>query len=142
MPNLKALFPTIPNAVARVPALRQKRTSRNFRRWLSTATAGDKNVTDEYLAAIADAKGPLDFPAGKFTKVVTLASVGAALGQAVEGPTGALLGSAAGSMAGSAVDVGLDLLDEFLLDGILKGWHPRMFFDDLRRFENKDPAGG
>ena len=49
-----------PDALKHLPALRSQRGSQKFREWLSVATAGDKNVTEEYLAAISDAKGPLD----------------------------------------------------------------------------------
>ncbi|WP_050453458.1 hypothetical protein [Candidatus Burkholderia verschuerenii] len=44
----------------------------------------------------------------------------------------------AGSLALSKVldplaDVSLDLLDTFVLDGLTKGWTPKIFFDDLER---------
>jgi hypothetical protein len=45
------------------------------------------------------------------------------------------LGGLMAQAAHPAVDFGLDLLDEFLLDGLKKGWHPRMFFNDLRKLE-------
>jgi len=138
MPDLKALFPTLQEGLKKVPKLREKRRSRRFRQWLSAATAGDKNMAEEYLAAITGAKGPLDSPAGKSFKAVALASVGAALGHAAEGAVpGAMLGGLAAQAAGPVVDVALDLLDEFLLDGLQKGWHPRMFFDDLRKLERR-----
>ena len=44
-------------------------------------------------------------------------------------------------MAGPAVDFTLDLLDEFLLEGLRKGWHPRMFFNDLRKLEKIENQG-
>lgn len=143
MPNLRALFPTLREGLKEAPKLRDKRRSRQFRRWLSTATIGDKGVTEEYLASITERKGPLDSAVGKSFKAVALASVGAALGHAVEGAIpGAMLGGLAAQAAGPAVDVALDLLDEFLLDGLQKGWHPRMFFDDLKKLENRPQAAG
>jgi hypothetical protein len=30
-------------------------------------------------------------------------------------------------------DLGLDLLDSFLLDGLLRGWTPQLFFSDLQQ---------
>jgi hypothetical protein len=143
MPDLKALFPTLREGLKMVQKLRDKRKSRQFRRWLSTATSGDKSVTEEYLAAITETKGPLGSTAGKSFKAVALASVGAVLGHAVEGVVpGAMLGGLAAQAAGPAVDVTLDLLDEFLLDGLQKGWHPRMFFDDLRKLERRTETAG
>jgi len=142
MPDLKGLFPSLQEGLKKAPKLREKRKSRQFRAWLSTTTSGDKSITEEYLAAITEAKGPLDSKTGKFTKAMALASVGAALGHTVEGAVpGALLGGIAAQAAGPAVEFTLDLLDEFLLDGLRKGWHPRMFFDDLRKLERIEKKG-
>jgi hypothetical protein len=136
MPDLKALFSTLQDGLKVVPKLRDKRKSRHFRQWLSTTTCGDKNITEEYLAAITESRGPLDTKTGKSMKAMALASVGAVLGHAVEGAVpGAVLGGIAAQAAGPAVEFALDLLDEFLLDGLRKGWHPRMFFDDLRKLD-------
>jgi hypothetical protein len=104
--------------------------------WLSTTTVGDKSVTEEYLAAISEAKGPLDTTTGKFFKSVALASFGGIAGHAAEGAvSGMVAGGIIAQAAGPAVDFALDLLDEFLLEGLRKVWRPRMFFDDLRRLE-------
>jgi hypothetical protein len=136
MPDLKALFPSLQDGLKAAPKLRDKRKSRLFRQWLSRTTSGDKSVTEEYLSAIVEAKGPLDSKTGKSVKAMALASVGAVLGHAVEGAVpGALLGGVAAQAAGPAVEFTLDLLDEFLLDGLRKGWHPRMFFDDLGKLD-------
>jgi hypothetical protein len=53
---------------------------------------------------------------------VTVAGIGAGIG--------ALLGG--NPLAGTAAGVGLNLLDEFVLNGLAKGWTPRIFIDDLR----------
>lgn len=136
MPDLRAVFPLVKDGLKEVPRLREKRTALKFRAWLSTTVAGDKSVTEEYLAAICDAKGPLDTKGGKLFKSFALASAGAAAGHALEGALpGALMGSIIAQAAGPAVDFALDLVDEFVLDGLRKGWHPRMFFDDLRRLQ-------
>jgi hypothetical protein len=31
----------------------------------------------------------------------------------------------------------LDLVDEFLLSGLTKGWSPKMFFDDLEKLRRR-----
>jgi len=56
-----------------------------------TASSGDKSITEEYLAAITEAKGPLIRKPEKSMKAMALASVGAAIGHAAEGPAGAFL---------------------------------------------------
>ena len=135
-PDLQALFPKLQDGLKQVPKFRNKRSSRRFRGWLSSATAGDKGISEEYLAAISEAKGPLDTKSGKFLKSVALASIGAAVGHIAEGAVpGAVAGGLIAQGAGPAVDFTLDLVDEFLLDGLRKGWRPRMFFDDLRKLE-------
>jgi hypothetical protein len=141
MPDLKALFPTLEGGLSQVPKLRDKSRARKFRKWLSTTTVGDKSATEQYLAAISEAKGPLDTMTGKFVKALALASVGAVAGHAAEGAvSGAVAGGVIAQAAGPTVEFALDLLDEFLLDGLRKGWHPRMFFDDLRRLERVEKS--
>ena len=144
MPHLKALFPALNGGLAQVPKLRDKRSVRKFREWLSTTTVGNKSVTEEYIAAISEAKGPLDTKEGKLFKSLALASFGAIAGHAAEGAVSATVaGGIIAQAASPAVDFALDLLDEFLLDGLREGWQPRMFFDDLRRLERvekKDKA--
>ncbi len=136
MPDLRAVFPLIKDGLKQLPRLREKRTVRKFRGWLSTTVTGDKSVTEEYLAAICDVKGPLDTKGGKFFKSFALASAGAAAGHALEGALpGAVMGGLVAQAAGPVVDFALDLIDEFVLDGLRKGWHPRMFFDDLRKLQ-------
>jgi hypothetical protein len=69
-------------------------------------------------------------------QALALASVEAVTGHAAEGAvSGAVAGGIIAQAAGPTVEFTLDLLDEFLLDGLRKGWHPRMFFGDLRRLE-------
>lgn len=136
MPDLKDLFPTLRSGLAQMPQLREKRAARQFRKWLTTATTADKHVTEEYLAAISESKGPLETRSGKFLKAFALASVGAIAGHAAEGAVpGAIAGGLIAQAAGPTVEFTLDLLDEFLLDGLRKRWTPRMFFDDLRKLE-------
>lgn len=134
MPDLRALFPTLQDGLKRIPALRDKRSSKKFRQWLTTATSGDKSITEEYLTAITEAKGPLDTKTGKFVKAVALATLGGVTGHVVEGTLpAAVAGGLIAQAAGPAVEGVLDFLDELLLDGLRKGWHPRMFFNDLKK---------
>src|ERR1700726_901522 len=49
IPDLKTLFPTVQDGLKQLPKLRDKRRTRKFREWLSTATVGDKSVSEEYL---------------------------------------------------------------------------------------------
>ncbi|HEY5339192.1 MAG TPA: hypothetical protein VIJ85_13375 [Rhizomicrobium sp.] len=143
LPDLKSLYPKLHNPLGQVPALRANRTSKRFRRWLAETDKNGAELSAAYLAAIADAKGLFDTPVAKITKAIALTGIGmglgAAAGAAVDGiVSGSLIGGALSRIADPAVDVGLDLLDSFLLEGIVKGWTPRMFFDDVRALPLRD----
>lgn len=134
MPDLRALFPTLEGGLGQVARLREKRSSRKFRAWFAKATHGDEAITKEYLEAISEAKGPLDTRAGKFLKSVGLVAAGGFVGHMVEHSVpAAALGGLAAAAAHPAVDFTFDLLDEFLLDGLRKGWTPRLFLDDVSK---------
>jgi hypothetical protein len=136
MPDLKALFPTLSGGLANLPKVRAKRNAVKFRAWLASANSSDASITKEYIEAIAGSKGVLDTKAGKFVKSLALATVGAVVGHATLGALPAVVaGGVIAQAAHPAVDATLDLLDEFLLGGLRKGWHPKMFFDDLEKLE-------
>jgi hypothetical protein len=70
-----------------------------------------------------------------------MASIGAVVGHAAEGTIpAALAGGLIAQGAGPVADFSLDLLDEFLLDGLSKGWQPRIFFDELRKLERGESS--
>lgn len=138
-PDLRSLFPTLRNGYGQLPKLRQRRSAREFRQWFATATQGDEKIATEYLEALTSAAGPLSTPQGKLLKAIGMAGAGAVVGSMIDGPLLALAaGGAAAAIGDRLVDLGLDILDEFLLDGLRKGWHPRLFFDDLRALEHPD----
>ncbi|MEB0276868.1 hypothetical protein, partial [Cryobacterium sp. 5B3] len=59
----------------------------------------------------------------------------------VGGPAAAMLGAAGGKLMECAADVGLDMLDEHLLDGVLKGWTPRVFIEKLSQANREELRG-
>jgi hypothetical protein len=140
-PDLKSLYAQGERAMAKVPKLRQQRSSVRFRSWLASMDnlEDGRALTTEYIDAIANAKGPFETTKGKFTKSIAMASIGAGIGAAISGSLeGATWGAAAGKVLEPAADLGLDLLDAFLLGKVTKGWTPRMFFDDLKRISKKN----
>ena len=56
---------------------------------------------------------------------------GAGVG-AVAGPVGLAVGGVTGAVVAPAADFGFDLIDEYFLSGLLKGWSPKMFIEELR----------
>lgn len=138
VPNLKQLYAQVDEPFSKMIALRKKRTSRKFREWLSLAARDDaapEELTKYYLDALMQPVGPFQTTGGKFAKSIAMTAIGAGIGVAAESPyAGALLGGLV-SVASVGADFGLDLVDQFLLEGITKGWTPRVFFDGVRRLE-------
>jgi hypothetical protein len=136
LPDLKTLYSQIGDGLNRLPKLRDTRSARKFREWMAATNGLEPNneIVREYIAAIAGAKGLLDTTGGKFIKSVVMTTAGAGVGASIAAsPEAALAGGLAGKLLEPAAELGLDLLDTFLLAGLLKGWTPRMFFDDLKR---------
>lgn len=136
LPDLKMLYPQIEGGLSQLPKLRGKGSSRRFREWLASTGGGQPgpDIVREYVEAIAKPRGILDTARGKITKSVVMTAIGAGMGAAIDhSPLAAMAGAGAANVVEKAADFGLDLLDSFLLDGLLKGWTPRMFFDDLKK---------
>jgi hypothetical protein len=94
--------------------------------------------------SIADATGFLETRKGKVTKSVVMTTIGAVLGAAIGGVEGALGGAVVAKAVETGADFTLDLVDEFLISDLTKGWSPRMFFYDLAKLragqdEQKSP---
>jgi len=134
-PDLKTLHGELKEPFKNLARLRAKRSSVKFREWLATASfsATDTDIAKEYVDAIADAAGFFETRKGKVTKSIVMTAIGAAIGAAIAGVEGALGGAAAAKAVETGADFTLDLVDEFLIGGLTKGWSPRMFFDDLAK---------
>lgn len=135
IPDLKAVYSELENPFDTLSSLRAKRTSKKFRQWLEECTSNDDSleITKEYVDAIARRKGFFETKTGKFSKTISMSIVGAGVGTLIAGPVGALAGAGALRATEPLADIGLDLLDEFVLDGILKGWTPKIFFEDIHK---------
>lgn len=133
-PDLARSYHQAKDPFATLIKLRERRSARKFRRWLGTVVASTRNVaevTSEYLDAIEEPKGFFQTSFGKLSKVVCMTSIGGAIGHALGGIPEAMTGAALAKAIEPAVDPGLDLVDEFLLDGLFKGWTPRMFVEEM-----------
>ena len=137
-PDLKALHTELDEPFKKLAHLRAKHSSVKFREWLATAsfTANDTEIAKQYVDSIADAKGFFESRKGKVTKSVIMTSIGAAIGAVIGGIEGALGGAVVAKAVETGADFGLDLVDEFLVSGLTKGWSPRMFFDDIAKLRD------
>ena len=113
----------------RVFDIRYKANIKHYRKWinsLSKSTDATK-VTKDYMDEVAGKNKFFESTGGKFVRTVGMFGIGAGLGLLTEGVAGA----AVGALAGKATDLGLALLDTYVLDGVLKGWNPRMFVNEI-----------
>ncbi|ODQ00294.1 hypothetical protein [Salinivibrio sp. SS2] len=137
IPDLNQMFPDDSKPFDKVLKLRNKSSSKKFRSWLAECTNSEDSleITKEYVDAIANSKGFFQTKMGRFTKNVAMSAVGVGVGLLVAGPAGAVGGAGAAKLLEPAADFGLDMLDEFVLSGLTKGWTPKIFFDDLTKLE-------
>lgn len=140
MPDLRALYPKLSKPFAQVTKLRNKKSSREFRTWLAECTSSEdaKEITKEYVDSIANAKGFFQTITGRVTKNVAMSVIGAGVGVLVAGSAGAIGGAGVAKILEPAADLGLDMLDEFVLSGLTKGWTPKMFLEDVGKLEKSN----
>ncbi len=137
-PDLKSLYLQLDMPFQKLLKVRRKNSSTRFRRWLDSPSidAGEGvEITKAYVDAIADAKGFFQTVTGKLTKTAVMSSIGAGVGAVLGGVPGGVLGVGAAKILEPAADVVLDLVDEFVVDGLTRGWTPRIFLDDLRNLK-------
>jgi hypothetical protein len=134
-PDLQYLYGELKIPFTKLVQLRKKRSSVAFRKWLAEANsaAPDGEIVKEYIDSIADTKGFFETRSGKITKSVAMTALAAGIGAAVGGAEGAVKGAILGKGLEVGADFALDLVDEFLLSKLTKGWSPKMFIDDLEK---------
>lgn len=120
----------------RVFDLRYKRNIKEYRKWINSISKNvdTRDVTKEYIDEVAGKSKFFESTGGKFVRTVAMFGLGSGVGALLAGPPGA----AVGGVVGKAADFGLSLLDTYVLDGILKGWNPRMFVDEIKNEVTKE----
>lgn len=137
LPNIRQLLFAGKISPTDILKLRQNKVSIEFRKWLEDNTRGDSlPIVKQYIEDITNHKGILEHGAGKFIKTITMYGVGAAVGGAVAGIHGVAAGVSLSKLLEPASDLGLSFIDAYLLDGLLKGWHPKMFIDKYENITN------
>lgn len=112
-----------------IPDHRVNKNCIKFREWIKGVSdkKDAKDISREYIDSITN-KGFFESSTGRFSKTLAVSGLFGLAGGAIAGP----LGAVAGGSAGPVVDFGLDLIDEFLLGNILKGWSPRNYINELQ----------
>lgn len=136
LPNIYELIVRGQLQLEELVKIRRKKASIEFRKWLQGAATDSEYISKQYISEIANHKGILETNFGKFLKTIGMFSVSAVVGAALGGVEGSILGFGAGKVLEPAVDLGLDFFDAYLLDGLLKGWHPKMFVSEFEKLIN------
>ena len=83
--------------------------------------------------------GPVNEPASRKANVVVSKTFSRRTPRPIHAAEGTLPAAFAGGLiaqaTGPMTDFALDLLDEFLIEGLSRGWQPRMLFDALRKLK-------
>jgi hypothetical protein len=130
VPDLAELFRAGSLSTKALPKLRAKSDAQKLRRWMREVSADQygADAGSEYLAAAARERGFWASNKGRAAKTMIVSALSLGAGAVLGGPVAAVVGAAAGPLL---VDAGMDLIDEFVLTGILSGWRPRNYFENV-----------
>lgn len=138
LPNIQALVMSGVLKMKDLLSLRNKVVVKDYRVWINDLSkSGDYiQISKEYIDEITGKNKFIESAEGKILKTVGMFGVGLGLGAVLGGPVGAVIGG----VGAKALELGLSLFDTFTLDGILKGWNPQMFVDEIRKTSNNEPV--
>lgn len=113
--------------------IRDSRDFIKFNKWLNETvdTADFVNISKEYLSAIQNTKGIFDSNIGKGIRNASLYVASAVIGGMLGGVEGTISGIGVGTLLAKASEIGISLLDMYVLDKITKGWNPKFYFDKV-----------
>jgi hypothetical protein len=122
--------------------LRNDRHAKKFRKWLCEAEgiSSADEISKYYLDSISNAKGFFDSFMGKSTKSIIMMAASGLTASKVATPLGRELGAISGLgvlALQPALDYTLDMVDEYLISELTKGWTPRMFFKKINNHAEK-----
>ncbi|EJE8540625.1 hypothetical protein M5215_004399 [Vibrio vulnificus] len=137
-PDLHNLSLELGNPLNKVAKYRSQKNAVRFRSWLDTTTDSKElaEVTRAYIDSIENAKGFFETKRGRLTKNIAMTAIGAGVGSFL-GPVGSAVGGLVGKALEPAADFALDMVDEYFVTELLKGWKPRMFIEDMRELQAK-----
>jgi hypothetical protein len=134
LPNVRELLAAGQIDLKSLVRLRQKSVSRKFREWLATNSSDDSaQISKQYIEEIATHKGLLETRVGKLIKTLGVYGISMGVGAAIDGLTGGLIAAGTTKLVEHGAELGLSFIDNYFLDGILKGWQPKLFIDEYER---------
>lgn len=135
IPDLQNLYKIKNYKLSDVFSLRETRDAKKYREWINEKTdeLNDVSITKAYIDDIAKQSGFFNTNKGKLIRTISLFTLSCYIGEQVGGIQGTIAGLGAGEVFGKVADFGIDLIDEYILDGLLRGWNPRFFIDEFRK---------
>jgi len=137
IPNFHELIRRKLIKIEDIPELRAKDSSVKFRSWIDDLTyhTDIEELAKEYISSITENKSFFDSKHVKIIKSLGIVALSFTIGNSIDGLTGAVIGGAIGGTLGKisepAIDLGLNLLDSVYLDGLVKGWTPKHYFNKV-----------
>lgn len=128
--NLQTYFLEYKIPFERVFDIRYKNNIKHYRKWINSLSVSTDTafITKEYIDEVAGKNKFFESDGGKLIRTVGMFSIGTGIVALIGGPGGASANVILGKVAG----LGLAMLDTYVLDGILKGWNPKMFVDEIK----------
>lgn len=135
LPNLKKLYIDESLEFDSIFKLKHLSNAKNFRNWINNVgeNTNFQEISKEYFNEIKGKGNFFESTKGKLLRNLVLFGLNPALGYAIEGAAGGAIGLAVKPIIDKGLDLGLGLLDDIVLDGILKGRNPSMFIDDIKK---------
>lgn len=133
-PDLKSMFEQGGFEINDIFKLRHLSSAKYFRKWINEVgeNSNSSEITEAYLNEVAGAKKFFETTKGKLLKNTFLYGAMSGLGTLIAGPIGLAVGAAAKPIVEPAVDYGLGLLEELVLDGIIEGKNPKSYIDKIK----------
>jgi hypothetical protein len=134
IPDLQNLYLVKNYKFSDVFSIRDSGDAKKYRRWINEKTneLKDKSITKDYIDSITKQNGFFNTNKGKLLKTISMFAFSSYVGKEISDTSGSLIGLSLGKVLDRATDLGIDLIDEYILEGILKGWNPRFFVDELK----------
>ncbi|MGE9310861.1 hypothetical protein ACLOAU_04425 [Niabella sp. CJ426] len=124
VPDLKEIYKVLHNDFDAVFKIRHMAGAKYYRKWINEI--GDYTdaayITSEYLSEIKGTYKYFDSGAPRFFKNAAIYGLGTALTSKFLDPT-----------ASAIVGYGFNLLEEYVIDGLLRGHNPSMFIENVKK---------
>jgi len=130
IPDIQALFHNKSLSLDNIFELRDKSVTAKYREWINSISTdiNANQISKEYVSEITGKNNFFDSNKGKFLRTVGMFGIGSGVSAMLGG---GIPGLTLGTVAGKAADLGFSLIDTYIVDGLLKGWNPKMFIDEI-----------